>query len=85
MPTLSMFYGIIIQMYWNEHNPPHFHATYGEFRAEYDFDGNLTNGKMPENQQKLIAAWAVLHKDELAANWQLSEQKQELVRINPLR
>ena len=85
MPTLSMFYGIIIQMFWNEHNPPHFHATYGDFKAIFDFDGNLKEGKMPGNQQKLIAAWTILHHDELLANWQLSEQQHELVRIAPLQ
>lgn len=85
MPTISMFYGIIITMNSNEHNPPHFHAEYQDYKAVYDFDGNILKGKMPKKQRKLIAAWAVLHKDELAANWSLIMNEQPLYKIDPLR
>ena len=55
MPTISMFYGIIINMYNNgEHNPPHFHATYQDYKATFDFDGKLLKGSMPQNKFKLI-------------------------------
>ena len=57
MPTISMFYGIMIRMYNNnEHNPPHFHAQYQGHNAVFDMDGNLTDGEMPKAQIKLIAA-----------------------------
>lgn len=56
MPIISMFYGIVISMYYDEHNPPHFHAYYGDFKAIFDFDGELLKGEMPKKQQKLIAA-----------------------------
>lgn len=86
MPTLSMFYGIIIRMYnTNEHNPPHFHATYQGYNATFDFDGNLDKGEMPVKQQKIIAAWATIHKDELLANWELAMNEQPLYKIEPLR
>lgn len=86
MPTLSMFYGIIIRMYnTNEHNPPHFHATYQGYNATFDFDGNLDKGEMPVKQQKIIAAWATIHKDELLANWELAMSEQPLYKIEPLR
>ena len=59
MPTISMFYGIVIRMYNNgEHNPPHFHAYYQGKEAVFDMDGNLTDGEMPNRQRKLIGAWA---------------------------
>ena len=58
MPTISMFFGIIIRMYNGEHNPPHFHATYQDYNAVFNMDGELTDGDMPKQQQKLIAAWA---------------------------
>lgn len=85
MPTISMFYGIIITMNSNEHNPPHFHAEYQDYKAVYDFDGNVLKGKMPKKQRKLIAAWAELHKDELTANWSLIMNEQPLYKIDPLR
>lgn len=86
MPTVSMFYGIIVRMYNNgEHNPPHFHATYQGQNATFDFEGNLLEGRMPLKQRKLIAAWAELHKDELTANWALALEELPLYKIDPLR
>ena len=86
MPTISMFLGIIIRMYNNgEHNPPHFHASYQDFNAVFDMDGEIIEGKMPKKQIKFIAAWAELHKDELLANWELAITGQSLYKIDPLR
>lgn len=86
MPTISMFYGIIIRMYNNgEHNPPHFHALYQGMQAIFNFDGDLIEGEMPNKQCKLISAWAVLHKDELLANWELAMSEQALYKIQPLQ
>ena len=86
MPTISMFYGIMIRMYNNnEHNPPHFHAQYQGHNAVFDMDGNLTDGEMPKAQIKLIAAWAEIHREELLANWELSMQEEPLYKIEPLR
>lgn len=86
MPTISMFLGIIIRMYNNgEHNPPHFHASYQGCKAVFNFDGEITAGKMPRRQMKFIAAWAEMHKDELLANWELAMSEQPLYSIDPLR
>ena len=86
MPTISMFYGIVIRMYNNnEHNPPHFHAQYQGHKAVFDMDGNLTDGEMPKAQIKLIAAWAEIHREELLANWELAMQEEPLYKIEPLR
>ena len=86
MPTISMFYGIMIRMYNNnEHNPPHFHALYKGYNAVFDMEGNLTEGEMPKAQVKLIAAWAEIHRDELLANWELAMQEEPLYKIEPLR
>ena len=49
MPTISMFYGILIRMYYNDHKPPHFHAFYGEYKAIFNFEGELIDGDMPTN------------------------------------
>ncbi len=85
MPTISMFFGILIRMYYDEHNPPHFHASYQGNQATFDMDGNILDGDFPDRQKKLVAAWAVLHKDELLANWELAREDQSLFRIDPLR
>lgn len=85
MPSISMFLGIIIRMYWDDHLPPHFHAEYGGYKASYDLDGNRINGEMPSKQDKLIAAWAVLRSEELAANWELASNHEQLYKIDPLR
>ncbi len=86
MPILSMFYGIIIRMFNNgEHNPPHFHATYQGYNAVFNMDGEITDGEMPRRQQKLIAAWAEIHRYELLANWELAINEQPLYNIDPLK
>lgn len=86
MPTLCMFYGIIIRMYNSgEHNPPHFHAKYQDYYATFYLDGELKDGEMPKAQRKLIVAWAEIHKDELIANWELAINEQPLYKIDPLR
>ena len=86
MPTISMFLGIIIRMYNNgEHNPPHFHAEYQNYKAVFSMTGELTAGTMPKRQIKFIVAWAELHTDELLANWELAITEQPLYKIEPLR
>ena len=84
-----MFYGIIIRMFVSagnagEHNLPHFHAFYQGQEGVFDLEGEMIKGSMPRRQQKLIAAWAELHKDELLANWELAQEGQPLYNIEPL-
>ena len=88
MPTLSMFYGILIRMYWKDnekHQMPHFHAFYGEEEAVFSFDGEIIAGKMPHKQAAYIKAWALLHEEELEANWKLALEGEEVFRIDPLK
>ena len=88
MPTLSMFYGILISMYFEkdgQHHTPHFHARYGEYKAEVDFEGNLLAGEMPPKQAAYIKAWAYIHQEELKVNWELILNDEEPFRIDPLK
>ncbi len=85
MPVLSMFYGIIIRMYFDDHNPPHFHAEYQGYKAQFDMDGNLLKGGLPKRQQKYVEVWADIHRDELIANWQIVHEDGEPFKIEPLR
>lgn len=84
MPAISMFYGIVIYLYYQAHMPPHFHARYQGEEACFTFDGELLEGSFPSKQSKLVAAWAVLNSEDLEANWELARNKQELFRIKPL-
>ena len=86
MPEVSRFYGIIIALYYNEHNPPHFHAKYGEFQAEIDIRTlQIINGEIPKRAKALIMEWADEHREELMIDWELARQKAELKSIEPLK
>jgi hypothetical protein len=85
MPRISEFYGIVIEMYWSDHNPPHFHAKYAEHRAEIDIRtlGTL-EGWLPTKARSLVTEWASLHQDELLAQWQRARNHEPLSKIEPL-
>jgi len=86
MPRISEFYGIIIEMYWSDHNPPHFHAKYGEHRAEFDIRTlGVLQGRLPAKAAGLVVEWASLHQQELLAQWELARQHQPLAKIEPLQ
>ncbi len=88
MPTISMFYGIVISMYWEktgQHLTPHFHARYGDSKAEVDFDGEIIAGSLPSKQASLVKAWALIHQEELQANWELAMQDEAMYKIDPLK
>ena len=85
MPTISMFFGILIRMYVDDHNPPHFHALYQGFSGIFDFDGNQIEGNIPSKQRHLIKAWALIHREDLEANWLLATNNETLFKINPLQ
>ena len=86
MPRISFFYGIAIWMYWDEgaHARPHFHARYAEDSASIDFAGELIAGSLPRRALALVAEWAVLHEEELAANWERARQHERIEPIDPL-
>ena len=85
MPTISMFYGIIVSMYVNDHNPPHIHTSYQEFHAIYSLTGQRLEGEMPIRQDKLILAWIEIHKEELEADWILASENKAVYKIEPLK
>jgi len=80
-----MFYGIIISMYYNDHNPPHIHAKYQGKEVVFDLEGNLLEGEFPKKQSRLVVAWIEIHKDSIEANWELARSKQPLHKIDPLK
>lgn len=86
MPTISMFRGIKIYINWSDHQPPHFHAKYGDEEVTITInDIEVLAGNIPSKQLKMVMGWAALHQEELLENWALAERKQELFNIAPLR
>ena len=85
MPEISRFYGIIISMFYEDHNPPHFHARYTNEKATIRIeDLSLLSASLPPRALDLVIEWASLHKNELPANWDLASEHQVLKKIDPL-
>ena len=73
MQTISLFYGIAIRMYLNDHFPPHFHAVYGENEACFTIEtGMPIEGRLPNTAERLTREWASLNRDALLENWRLA-------------
>jgi hypothetical protein len=89
LPEICRFFGIIIRMYaeaGGPHHRPHFHAYYQEQVAIYGLDSlDLIAGSLPRQQQRLVEAWAELHREELKANWERLQEGRPPGRIEPLR
>jgi hypothetical protein len=85
MPTISQFFGIVIQMFWREDAPPHFHALYGEHEALIDIRTlEVIRGCLPRRALSLTIEWANDHREELMEDWTLCQLKQPPKRIEPL-
>jgi len=89
MPTISMFYGVLVSMYFyddKQHHAPHIHVAYGEFEATLALeDGEVLSGKLPKNKLKLVQAWMEIHKEDLLVNWKLAVAGEAVFKIEPLR
>ncbi len=89
MPTISMFYGVLILMYFydnKKHKIPHIHAEYGEYTASISIeDGAILSGSLPSNKMKLVEAWIEIHKEDLLANWKLAVVGEPVFKIEPLK
>ena len=88
MPTLSMFFGIIIRMYYapKEHNPPHIHVYYQEHKAVINImKCELMEGELPAKQLRLVLAWIEIHLEELIADWNLCQNGEKPFSIEPLK
>ena len=85
MPEICRFYGIIIRMYFVDHNPPHFHAEYQGYKAEYNIRTlDAMSGNLPPRAHAMVLEWASQHKDELLDNWEKATIPEPLNKINPL-
>ena len=85
MPEISRFYGIIIRMFWDDHNPPHFHAAYGDDEVLVDINSlSVFAGKLSPRAQSLVIEWATIHQRELLDDWTLACKQKSLAKITPL-
>ncbi|MFZ2727737.1 MAG: DUF4160 domain-containing protein [Methylococcaceae bacterium] len=89
MPTISMFYGIIIRMMFfdtQQHNLPHIHVEYQGMKSVFTIpEGELLEGSIPAKKASLVKAWIILHEDELMADWSLAVNGEPIFKINPLQ
>jgi len=85
MPEISRFFGIIIRMFYDDHNPPHFHAEYSGKKAVFDFKGNVIKGDLASRTAtKLVREWVDLHVVELEEDWKLAIESKVINKIQPL-
>ena len=89
MAIISMFYGLIISMYYldnRQHHVPHIHVKYQDEEAVFSIpDGQIIEGKLKSNKLKLIVAWIEIHQEELMADWYLAVSGETIFKIDPLK
>lgn len=85
MPEISRFFGIVIAMFFDDHNPPHFHARYGKERAAIDMRTlQVMDGALSPRALGMVIEWATQHRSELLEDWERARSRQALKRIEPL-
>lgn len=85
MPQISYFLGVIIRMFYRDHNPPHFHAVYGDFEGIIEIEKNeIIGGSLPPRVLGIVAEWTALHQKELLENWERARNQESLNQIEPL-
>ncbi len=85
MPEISKFYGIIIYMYIDDHNPPHFHVWYDDYQAEITIKDGIVTGSLPRRALHLVYEWLDLHREELMENWRRLSNSEAALKIEPLK
>jgi len=85
MPEISRFFGIIIRMFYNDHQPSHLHAEHQGDKALFDFQGNVLRGSLrSRTARRLVREWIDLHGEELTEDWELARAGRGLQKIDPL-
>jgi Domain of unknown function (DUF4160) len=86
VPEISRFFGISIKLFFGDHVPPHFHAEYGEFKAQVDIRSRvIIGGDLPPRVLGMVIEWSSLHQDELLDLWERASKNEPLHRIEPLK
>jgi len=86
MPEICRFFGIIIYIFYNEHQPPHLHAIYGEYEVLITIKGlSILSGELPPRALGLVIEWASLHQEDLKKAWNQALNHQKIDKIEPLK
>ena len=85
MPEISRFYGIIISLYWKDHNPPHVHFTYGDYECSISVLDRVVDGQAPAKVIAKVNLWIDLHEQEILSLWENAQEGKQIGRIEPLR
>jgi hypothetical protein len=86
MPVISTFFGILVRMFYQEHEPPHFHVEHQGDHAKFSFDGTVLAGNLrSRTARRRVERWVSLHRRELEANWERMKAGRPLERIEPLQ
>jgi len=88
VPEISRFYGIVIKMLFNDtvqHNKPHIHVSYGDYKITMGLDGEILSGSMPQKQVRMVLGWIAIHEDELYAAWNKAVRNEHFSKISPLQ
>jgi hypothetical protein len=86
MPEISRFFGIVVRMFYEDHDPPHIHAEYQGHKAKIDFEGNVLRGGLGSRTAlRLVREWIDLHAQELQHDWNLAREGRPLEKVEPLR
>lgn len=84
MPVISRFLGIAIAILYRDHDPPHFHATYGEYEITVGIRDGVVTGRFPRRALVHVLEWRALYADELSANWERARAREALLPVAPL-
>ncbi|HOB72019.1 MAG TPA: DUF4160 domain-containing protein [bacterium] len=84
MPEISRFLGIVVFMNFKDHNPPHFHAMYGDYQIIVEINTGVVEGKFPKRALSLLMEWYEIHREELLKNWETLKNKGSYEKITPL-
>jgi uncharacterized protein DUF4160 len=85
MPTIAYFLGISVRMFFNDHDPPHFHVRYQGHRARVRIsDGEVIGGRLPLTVARLLTEWTALRQEALMRNWRAARSDGQLERIGGL-
>jgi len=86
MPIISKFFGVVIRMFYDEHNPPHIHVEYQNKKAIFDFSGNVLRGDLESRTAtRLAREWIDIHISDLQEDWELAKFGKEIKSITPLK
>lgn len=84
MPVISRFYGIVVFMNYNDHDPPHFHAKYQDHEITMQIETGIVLGRMSKRALRMLFEWSEMYQRELMENWELARERKPLILISPL-